>query len=502
MGKFSEAVILVTPSFAQWFNDDSGFLRHAVQKIFGSSGKQTSPLTVLTAVVDQLPPPSQRYIAPAGTKEWESGLYTLGYEGVSLLVGRKGVLPSTQDDVVDSDNGDIQNSDLASTVNTARLGFVLTEPYRIRGNIVRRRAEIPLANTIFGNGRRWTMSRGTWNLNGITNEYEMTEQLSIDSQQVEIDYPNFRFALDIPLISLTKQRRVASSMGNIVRQVTGEEGKDIPASQELEKAVSQYVQSNNPTRGRVLVYALVSKRGLMPEEMKDPGNGEQATELVRKLLLSGSSLHRVISGGGGWGQKQGLLSLDHQPSLRQVRTDTPESYDSGPDAMMSGLDAVAGEGTWIKFFVAFEPDPNLKHDVLMAGSQRGKRPWTLPRPGDTHSRVFGVGPANDSSEAMQPVSNSISAKVLFFPNHFGALSEQRMIVSTRHKPIQSMDNVNVVLSDDNLPGGTRRTQVDVPFSSLEFCARTPSNEPGSRRGKAGGSSRIRRIVFRSRVEIE
>jgi hypothetical protein len=150
----------------------------------------------------------------------------------------------------------------------------------------------------------------------------------------------------LPLRRLTKPRKVQEAMGNILRALEMPEGTPHGASRELEAGVDKYIQSLPDNVGapeRVDVFAR-----LTTQEPSSPNPSE--------LLLSpGTRLHRVLSGGGGWGNKAGLLSLDPQGERDvQVFEQEFEARYDGTDAAHGGI---VKTGEWVQFYVAENAPP-------------------------------------------------------------------------------------------------------------------------------------------------
>jgi hypothetical protein len=164
-------------------------------------------------------------------------------------------------------------------------------------------------------------------------------------------------------------------MGNILRRISkpadGESNKPIPAASELEKDLPKYAEDNNLTGQRLSVWALVEP----PHAADETKTSLSSQDYVTSAIQKGSRIHRVISGGGGWGKKQGLLSLDPETSFTDtippgslVKTselfrvpDTTASYEQlsgrpvasasiGED--LSVLSQAAREGDYVRFFVS------------------------------------------------------------------------------------------------------------------------------------------------------
>lgn len=122
----------------------------------------------------------------------------------------------------------------------------------------------------------------------------------------------------IPLRALTDPRRVHAAVGNILKLLSDDNGVPIPASEELEVAVVNPVLNF----GGVDVFARITPYLPNPQE---------------GILSRDARLHRVLSGGGGWGTKVGLLALDPQTEC----ADSP-----------SGFQPVVRVGEYVQFYTA------------------------------------------------------------------------------------------------------------------------------------------------------
>lgn len=156
-----------------------------------------------------------------------------------------------------------------------------------------------------------------------------------------------RVYTQLPLRMLTPPRKVTAGMGNILRAIESVDGesKSTGASRELEKAFTDYTASlpADDTREKLDVFARLTATKPAP-----------SSEL---LLAPGARIHRVLSGGGGWGSKAGLLSLDPQgetevDAFAREFTARFDGTDGGPSSGM-----IVQEGEWVQFFVAEKPVP-------------------------------------------------------------------------------------------------------------------------------------------------
>jgi hypothetical protein len=240
-------------------------------------------------------------------------------------------------------------------------------------------------------------------------------------------------------------------MGNILRQLsnipsTGPSGA-IPASSELEKELPKYVNELGIPHQRVAVWALVEPlNSLLSETQHGRTNVEQS-------IVNGSRIHRVVSGGGGWGKKQGLLSLDPEISFRDesmhplsldqvlstqssvIKSDEVPDISELSDLMGKGLEEkiaslsqVTPVGDSIQFLVAVESEAVEK----IADQQDDQNSHAI-------SCSFGVG-ASVGAELVIPqsapaqdtlTSADSSENVLVIPNHFSGVSETAISYSQR-----------------------------------------------------------------------
>jgi hypothetical protein len=285
-----------------------------------------------------------------------------------------------------------------------------------------------------------------------------------------------------------------ASMGNILRQISDgtPANQSQPASQELESLVPQFHKSRGEPPQAIAVWALVIPQALQLSlkvktkyflkklrGKENSGINKQSsashdwealwealwrsnptmwTDLVTNAIKKGARLHRVLSGGGGWGKKAGLLSLD--PVITSIESESSASQKfsdqlDGPGDLSSALHPVAHPGDAIQFFVS-PPEPNrdagkINLDTAKQNeSESASSPWR-----------WEVGTIPSTIDALQASSwqhnNADSEEVLVFRDCFGALAEGGMSFK-RHLHIGSRDLVSVV-------GGTK---IDVPFS--RFCS--------------------------------
>jgi hypothetical protein len=262
-------------------------------------------------------------------------------------------------------------------------------------------------------------------------------------------------------------------MGNILRQVSksseGDSDDAIPASSELERELPRYVSELGVPHQRVSVWALVEPSELSFER------GQSSPGTVEESIRSGSRLHRVVSGGGGWGKKQGLLSLDPETTFRDMIStrspfglerlfeeqnevqsealpDLSENFGRGLETDIASLNQIAKAGDRIQFFVSTEP-----HDGDV------KRPEGIQKQGDPLTCSFVVGASSDDAPeelAKPPYEDSetrTSANMIVLPNYFGGLSETAISYS--------LDSETARKATEELPHSTK---ISVPGTRIEL----------------------------------
>lgn len=164
---------------------------------------------------------------------------------------------------------------------------------------------IPLANTVFHNGRDSTLLISSWQRSAVSMPFRKVQQIEKKFQEIRppllVPPPRMKF----PLTYLTPLRRIDSGLGNIVRKVIGEDGKPVPASQELETSVDAHLKGD-PHKQTLDVWALVIPKSNHEEESDNepdskvieletpPRNGHPSLDdYIGHWLRKGASLHRV-----------------------------------------------------------------------------------------------------------------------------------------------------------------------------------------------------------------
>ncbi|KAL5358231.1 hypothetical protein BJX96DRAFT_163612 [Aspergillus floccosus] len=430
-------VLLVTPSFAQWIDTASPFLEDCVNRLARSASPQT--VHAIVAIVDRLPDNRAQSCDEDTTES----------EGLSLMIVRA---------------EDIQGK----AAPPRRMRSMETEEsalvFSFQGGMSRNDAPqhiheigLRLANTIFVNGKENTLMGSRWVYDSSSSRYTLDQSVDLSSCIVSPNTNSVHNKIRLPLSPVSQRRRVISSMGNILRQLAKHTDPTstapMPASTELEKELPRYIEENNIEDRRVSVWALVETPG--------QSAASEATEnsLIQRIQ-AGGKLHRVMSGGGGWGKKQGLLSLDPEIRFleptgsrvlldrlfsptqdRSEREQLPQSEQHLGMNELSSLDQVAREGDYVQFFVSVDP--------CEAQSTASASPGTQ----DVITCQFGV-----VLDAEAPMSSTTSGghDLTVVPNTFSALSEKAI---TYLQPVSASRESTTVESS---------TKIDIPGARVEL----------------------------------
>ena len=369
---------------------------------------------VLVAVVDRIPknasqlPPHPRYVPNDGL------------EGISVAY-------------LDSDDA---TPDLWSyrEVSTERDTMTIQQrcsiSFVIRDvNLPQRwqKIQLPVANTLFLNGETSTLMAQRW----VQRPYEadkgsafqMLEEQSLPEQVINMTIASSAgytlvHHLRTGLKSITKPRLVAASVGNIIQKVYLGDGLEAsPASQELEKAIYKKIQDGEMPSHNTDVWALIAPKGIRVPH-----------HISRWAFDSGCRLHKVLSGGGGWGVKQGLLSLDpdshYKSLLEEIKNNSLPALQNNENNDQQLFQSIINVGDTVTFYVKRIPNgPALETESSNKDYVSSKRTGFHPQ---LH---FGTVPSTiDATHAAVEVgTNANSAsEVVLIKNFFGALSEQGM----------------------------------------------------------------------------
>ena len=420
---------------------------------------------VVAAVVDRLPVPLVESNIRTSENALQDNAHSADSEGISLLLLDQAEIQGKAAGPHQLRSAGVEEPVLALSIQTADSskpeGTVHSPPHEFG---------LRLANTTFTNGREHTLFGEIW----ACNEQYIPQQQSLELKgSLDLVKCLVRFVIgsvhssfEFPLYPVSQRRQVVSCMGNILRQLAkstdGQASGAIPASLELEGTLPRYISEHDIDDQRVSVWALLEK--------SDHGVSAESDiqARVKESLQAGGKLLRIMSGGGGWGKKQGLLSLDPETEfldsadLRTLLT-LPEliytahrgrAADSSHPFEeelaineLSSLSHIVEPGDYIQFFVSVEPEPvEEAYSKLPANDQGGNV-----------SFCFGV--LSDKEDEMLYGNEEVYQKdvPITLPHYFGALSEKAITYS---QPV-----IEIGSSDTPVPSATK---LDLPGCRVEL----------------------------------
>ncbi|KAI0022404.1 hypothetical protein F4780DRAFT_734096 [Xylariomycetidae sp. FL0641] len=433
-GTEAGAAILASHAFTNWL-DDEVFMSNILKQLFQSTEKgQHSPnhIDLLVGVTDGLSPRQ---------------LLGEPQQGFSVIYGSTtNILPDLWK----------KNEVQAVSEETAASVSFVTNP--LAGDSRPLEITLPLANTVFQNGRRSTLLASRWQKSpegswGLT-RVDPTPMQKIAPGGFSVDHAS----PSVPLIPLTPPRKIVAGLGNIVRQVEVD-GTATPASKELEALIPRVFeardkQQDEPSMGPIGVWCwvipphVVKTKNLLSLPIFQPESARPEAELAAEvmntfseLIPAGCRLHKILGGGGGWGLKQGLLSLDPQRSYSVPEQDDVEMFIKSFQERDSGdsSDGVVTPGSYIMYCI--EPQ------------------WTDKDISASRSLASTAGLAVGVAPSIEPESSSASATgdVEVMGDHFGACSAGGIFLRT-------IPDVASIGQQDDAAVASRAftTKIDVP----------------------------------------
>ncbi len=452
--------LFLTPGYAQHALDPDLPLR-ALEILLGKSD-HVKELRTIVAVVDRVP---ELDIKPT-RKGRSKGLEGVAYSFIGgLLEDEETILSLNQP----RDQSTASSKQFAH-IQPGALGFVVNSWYR--GAQSHKKIELPLAQTVFSTGRTSTLVSSVFRRDGTSAKLVANAQpQALESQTLPLAFPswNHRIRPHLPLLPLTSPKEVRNCMGNIVRTLSSQptdfgsqarvDVEQQPASTELESVISGLFESEQIPPQAVQIWALVLPRALTDSEAlrtltqdalsRSPGTGDFRTQetqlstaksMQRLLLHYGARLCRVLSGGGGWGKKAGLLSLDPEVAystsadrtLGEARDlESVEEYVEQDEQRRSALGEIVKEGEHVMFFLG--PPASITNDdqehldrMFMANDRVPEHKW--------NGAVFGCNPSTIDEGGLPNAAEETSVSLLPSISHntidFGVLSEGGMAIAT------------------------------------------------------------------------
>ena len=382
---------------------------------------------MLAAVVDQIPITPRSDLQRLGSNS-RTGEH--GSEGISMAIveSNKAVPDLWSTPAQEAKSWDKQSPDQRyslsivlkphdSLLEHGTTGEKLT-PYLVH------RLQLPLASTLFQTGETSTLFaecwKATYNRNGFR-EWARERRVLLEHQELHLPGPSPQHVTQIELYglkALTPPRVVAESMGNIIRklEVGNNTGGTATASQELEGQIVARKRLNDTSAYHPEIWAQVIPREIWQSHPRKLLSYSEGIE-------QGHRLHRVLSGGGGWGNKQGLISLDANssffPASNDVSLDLGDELDYDREQRQA-LGEVVRPGDVVSFLRFKKP-----YKPLRASFERFDRDDS---PLNIHARLqflFGCTiPMGDESVNLPALSEKprVQPRYIMVHNVFGALS--------------------------------------------------------------------------------
>lgn len=316
--------------------------------------------------------------------------------------------------------------------------------------------QLPIANTIFQNGHTSTLIAQRWirstasatdsQMLQVRNTRMLNQILHINGlpRSSHVIIPEF------PLSAITYPRTIAASGGNVIKAFQVPNGShqslSVPASTELEESVSLWNESQNLPGQRVMVWALVTPR----ESHLD--HRRLTSMSLRSALGSGSRLLKVISGGGGWGAKKGLLALDPEVEYWKYHGGSEPIFDFDNDidfAQQSAFRDVVRPGDVVTFYI-YDGVNGSKSRAQDNSSPNFRESTT------EYSIVLETNPSEPENKSAPKVNEGIYP--WYAENHFGMASESMVLTINR-------DDEGYASKPHSGQGYTIvRTKIDVPYT--------------------------------------
>ena len=442
--------VLVTPQFASILElDNPNFIN--LIKAQCHSARPDDQINVLAAVVDEVPSPSSRRRGELGASAPSTDPRT----GISVLVRDSEALLLR----LWEDDGGLSTHGANALDGT--LGFSI-DVQEVSGNghtqssaSSQHQLTLALPNTIFESGREHTLIALCYSVTDVSTEGQVTDLRCIRSRHLH------RFNLDLgsaksPLAAratidnaamqpLTSFRKITDAMGNIVRRLAapGPDATPLPASRELEEALRAEKSLNFE------IWAEVAPGG----EPADP------SQQLQEALQRGHRFYRITGGGGGWGARAGLLSLE-PPRLLAPPVAAEEDRAPGLAGAELLVTELAKPGDLVRFWRV----PVFRHADYTQGTAHEDHTQGIAREEtgeqDVESTavtfVFGSSPFKEPKDITQPESLGASTPVVY--GLFGALSHQpaALTIGAYSRPNGSIaDHVVKPLSRSVLPPSSR-----------------------------------------------
>lgn len=175
-----------------------------------------------------------------------------------------------------------------------------------------------------------------------------------------------------------------------------------------------------------------------------------------------------MSGGGGWGVKAGLLSLDPETSYAAkstARYDFQE-LDNASTSKEQALGAIAEPGSIISFWISHDSPPSEATDITSTANIQ-------------HGVVLGCIPSTMDDLIEEPpdaADEETTPELCIHAGLFGAMSEAGIFLESTPLALQADMSKG---PHPSRPSPPMKTKMDVPFGTVQWDKRIMEN--GSRK---------------------
>lgn len=297
------AVVLVSPAFATWLNDPSftaSFVATFNSRFNYRRDKAIDPdsVTILAAVVEGLCP-------TAPFRELRQGFSIQCGELAKLLPG----LWENQHKQEPDRGRDMRSPDAESF-----LSISLNNPAKTT-------LAVPLANTIFRNGKRSTLLASKWwpaAPHSLT-PFTLLTDADVQAQTVVLPRTHDTLSVRLPLLPITAPRKITESLGNIIRAVDIGD-TPMPASAELEINIPLLLRARENRQAR-----RSSSQGLpLPD-----GASRSGPIGVWALIIPGKEFQDQLANNFTRPNLHRGLSLEHQMSYLHTKLAFESEMEAG-----------------------------------------------------------------------------------------------------------------------------------------------------------------------------
>ncbi|KAK8088250.1 hypothetical protein PG997_003211 [Apiospora hydei] len=382
-------------------------------------------------------------------------LHSKPNQGLSIIYGgTASLLPSLWEQGKIAGKG---HPDRASAVQ-----FTAHEVENIDDQEVPTPVTLPLANTLFQNGRRSTLFASRWSLASSASAsasghhpMELTRLEEKSHQEVACLRGLEGLPVRIPLMPIAPPRKIVAGLGNIVRQVEVD-GVVSPAAAAW-LAGDGTGQAPSPMGVWAWVmpawtvdkmrYDTAFKTYLGNQDAEEWRLDVEAREIYGELLVAECRMHKILSGGGGWGAKQGLLSLDPETTYAAPEQDDIDVFikafeERNNSASQSSSDGIVTPGSYIMFCAEPDRSGDVPSSSVDPASDLVSSRLTLTVAPKDEDLLPSVEGATDAKEG--------KAEVNVVPGHFGAASSTGLYLKSP------------------CPHTSWTTKIDAPYSALSW----------------------------------